>query len=158
MTSTTRFTDAEWEAFCTLIEEGWPGEFDAPARTAWRVLLAPLTPAQCGAALSRLNAEGRTFRPNPGEFIVAAWQDPPAPSPLQALAMIYGGSKSAMYAADPVQRAYELHPYLGGFVKTYGVERLRRLEINDPDWGERNRRVLEDAWSDRKSTRLNSSH
>jgi hypothetical protein len=70
------WADPQWVAFCALLEEAWPGEFDDHSRTAWRVLLDPLDPAAAVEGLRRLLLEGHRFRPSVSEVLAAAGHDP----------------------------------------------------------------------------------
>ena len=45
-------------------------------------------------------------------------------------------------------RADELHPLIGGFVRAHGLPHLSRLNPDDSQWGEANRRRLKDEWEE----------
>lgn len=167
--------DTAWDGFCTLIEEGWHGDFDDKARDAWRILLAPLTPEQASVALGKLMMEGRPHRPSPSEFLAAARNDPSVPTFDEALQAIRYALKAKGPSADEITRKTgstfidedtekrerraaiqarlaEAHPLVGTFVARQGLGRLRNLPLDDVDWGEKTRRDLEVAWDEHVDT------
>ena len=154
------WTDATWDAFCALVEEAWPGEFDDDAQRAWRVLLGGL-PAEDGIeGLKRLLFEGHTFRPSVSEFLAAVRHDPSQPTFGEACRMIYG--RGGVLAAKPdmsvfteperaqarLAKAHELHPLIASFVDRQTIAKLTTLHFGDPKYGEANRAALEREWND----------
>lgn len=84
------WTVDEWDAFCGLVEEAWPGSFDDAAARSWRFLLDPLEPQMAAGGLRRLLLEGHKFRPSASEFLAAARSDPSAPTFDEAYHLIFG--------------------------------------------------------------------
>lgn len=158
------WTDEHWDAFCALVEEAWPGDFDDHTRAAWRILLDPLGPQQAITAVPLLLLEGHHFRPSASEFLAAARRDPSRPTFAEAYQLIYAaprgvlaarpdvlvfadaGARDAAYRAAALERAGELHPLVHSFVVRQGVERLRTLPTCDPQWGEKCRADLQREW------------
>jgi hypothetical protein len=162
------WTDEEWRGFCAVVDQGWPGEFDETAREAWRILLVRYEPADVGAALSHLIAEGHRFRPSVSELVAAMRRDPTRPTFEEALALMYGPGgilsakpqrdggvlrydserqRRALYDQAALQRAGDMHPLVASFVTRYGLDRLRALPVDDPEWGGKHQRDLEQAWN-----------
>lgn len=154
------WSDNEWGAFCHLLDEGYPGDFTAEAEKAWRVLLDDLPPAAAVLALKRLLHRGGTFRPSAAELIAEAHRDPSMPTFEEAWRVIRvslktraGGmmgqtiqNQDAARAAAILRRLDGFHPAIRAFVERYGLDRLRMLPVEDPQWGEKHLRDLRDAW------------
>jgi hypothetical protein len=135
------WTPDELEAFFFLVENAWPGEMTAENRAAWGTLLDPYQPADVVAALRRLLAEGRRFRPSVSEVIGAIRRDDTTPTFAEAYQLIFG--RGGALSRSPVS----VHPLVESFVARQGADRLRRLPIYDPEWGEKVRRDLEREWA-----------
>lgn len=155
-----------WDAFCGLIDEGWPGTFDEKAARSWRVLLDGVEPGQAVAAMRRLLFTGQRFRPSASELLGELRRDPGAPTFEEAYRLIFapggvlaarpgnGGPVTYSSEADrrallnqaATDRAAELHPLVAGFVARQTPARLRALEVDDPDYGELRRKELRDSW------------
>lgn len=161
------WTDSQWDAFCGLLEEGWPGEFDDAASQAYRTLLDDAEPGAAAAALKRLLYRGNRFRPSAGELLGEIGTDPTRPTFDEAYRLIFGGdgvlrarpkrqAGPQIYASErqrqqafndaATERAATMHPLIGSFVVRQGLDRLRALPLEDPDWGEKTRRDLQRAW------------
>jgi hypothetical protein len=136
-----RWTDEQWTTFCALLEEWWPGDFDGAARAAWRVALDGMEPEAASETAQRMLLQGRRFRPSVSEFLTDARQDPSRPTFDETLVLL----RRAMKAADPAERLGEW-PIIAAFVERQGWDRLRNLPLDDPDWGEKTRRELREAW------------
>jgi hypothetical protein len=135
----------QWAGIETLLEHGWPGEFTDPARAAYRILLVGLDPDQVLAALRSLVRKGGAFRPSAAEVAAAVAEDPSKPTFTEAL--------SAIRRVVPVrpdeaalERAEAIHPYLGAFIRACTLQRLRTWEIDDPQWGWKERERLQQEW------------
>lgn len=157
--------DDEWGAFCLLLEEGWPGDFDDRTQRAWRVLLDRHDPQEVIAAVQHIVAEGHTFRPSVSEVVAAIRRDPTKPAFAEVIQLIYG--RGGILRARPTvtrwatdherrhleeeaawSRATELHPLVAAFARAQGLERLRRMNLDDPDWGDKRRADLQREWDD----------
>lgn len=165
------WTEDTWEAFCSIVEEAWPGEFDDAAAKAWRVLFDDVPPEAAIAGVKRLMLEGRRFRPSASEVLGKGRNDPSKPTFDEAYQLIFGagGVLAAMRSSarqmptgpggypDPragallardaaIERARSFHPLIGAFVVRQGIDRLRTLPIDDPEYGELRRKDLREAW------------
>ena len=159
------WSEDEWLAFTLLIDHGWPGTFDDGAAEAWRTLLDRYEPQACVAALQRLVAKGGTFRPSVAELVAEVHVDPSRPSFGEMVQMVYGHPHGALHASaggewstDAQRRALasqaaqwradELHPLVGAFVASMTVQRLREINLDDPDYGQARRAQLKAEWED----------
>jgi hypothetical protein len=153
------WTDETWLGFCALLDEAWPGSFDPDAERAYRVLLDDLEPGAAIGALRRLLYGGQRFRPSVAELLAAIRKDPSRPTFEEAWTLIEESmgccargpfiSEAAMHRADDVEFLRDLNhrnPLVRSFVERYGVRRIQELPINDPQWGEKTRRELREAW------------
>lgn len=156
------WTDDTWEAFCLIVEQAWPGEFTEGARIAWRVLLDDYDPDQSVGAVKRLVAKGSRFRPSVSEVAAEIRHDPSRPTFEEAFRLMFGAGGifdvrvrgafpdlAAMHNARHAlceARCGEVHPLVGSFAIRYGLERLRGLELDDPQYGELRRKELQAAW------------
>jgi hypothetical protein len=161
--------DEDWETFCFLLEEAWPGDFDDRTRGAWRLLIADQPPETIIPALKALMAEGHRFRPSVSELLAATRRDPSKPTFDEAYRLIYGAGgvlraepshdafdgpvtyrsereRRAMFDQAARDRAAGMHPLIASFVERHGLDRLRELPVDDPEWGGKHRRDLEKAW------------
>jgi hypothetical protein len=157
-------TDRDWAAICALIGGWWPQPFGADEATSWRVALDGYEPAAVIAALHVALADGGEYRSLP-RVIRALVDDPSRPTADEALAAIYG--RGGVLRARPpyppggwtgdeferaqsactLARADEIHPLVGAFVRARGLHTLRRLPVDDPEWGWRHRQQLADDWA-----------
>jgi hypothetical protein len=160
------WSTSTWAAFCALIDEAWPGSFDQHAEASYRTALDAYDPALVVRALQVLITSGQKFRPSVPELVAAIRSDPTRPTFEEALTLIFspGGvlharpdrRALAMYASERerfaicnqamLDRAAQFHPLIGSFVARYGLERLRMLPVDDPQWGNKHRADLERAW------------
>jgi hypothetical protein len=137
-----------WDAFCGLVEEAWPGEFDDVARKSWRVLLDEIDPQAAIGGMRRLLFAGGTFRPSVSELLAAVRLDPSAPTFDEAYQLLFGprGAMLGYDVEEVSQRLDTIHPLIGTFVRRQGYRRLKELPLDDPNWGEQRRRELREAW------------
>jgi hypothetical protein len=153
------WTDLEWEGFCALLEEAWPGDFDEVARSSWRVLLDGIEPAAASEGLRRMLFSGQRFRPSVSELIAAVREDPSTPTFEEAYQLIFGSGgvlkarapHKALITEDDERRAVQerletVHPLVASFATRQGLSRLGSLPLEDPVWGEKHRKDLEQAW------------
>jgi hypothetical protein len=139
------WTDNQWETFCALLGQWWPGEFGPAARAAWKVALGDVEPEPAGVALKRLLLEGRKFRPSASEFLAALRDDPSQPTFDEALILIRRALSRSSTRSEALGQL-ENHPLIASFVDRQGVDRLRLLPIDDPEWGPKHRADLQRAW------------
>lgn len=144
----TVMTDQEWDAIASLLEHGWPGGFSEEAGDAYRVFLATRDAGAVLAALQRLVQRGGTFRPSAAEIVAALDPDPGRPTFEEAYAALFGprGVVHARPDEAAMERAERVHPYLAAFVRVQGLDRLRTIGVDDPDYGAIERHRLREAW------------
>lgn len=157
------WAQGDWEGFCSLLEHGWPGEFTPGAANAYRVLLDGPDPDATVAALKRLLHAGQRFRPSAAELLEEVHRDPGQPTFDEAFALIFGpggalharpeqrtwahqGERQRLFTAAIRERLAGMHPLVGAFGQRMGIDYLRELDINDPDYRELRRRDLRAAW------------
>lgn len=141
-------TDLEWETIEALLENGWPGDFTEAQGDAYRVFLSAFPAEALLEALQTLVQTGGTFRPSASEIVQTIRRDPGRPTFDETYRLLFGprgavlaGSQTAALAA-----ADRAHPMVGAFIRAQGYDRLRMLLLDDPEWGEAERRRLEQAW------------
>lgn len=138
-------TNDEWEGICTLLEAGWPGEFDDVQRLAYRTLLGDMPADQVVEAIRTLTRRGGSFRPSVSELASVAAEDPTKPTFTEALSAIrrvvpIRPNEAALDAAE------RIHPYLAAFIRVAGLDRLRQWPIDDPEYGPLERQRLRGEW------------
>jgi hypothetical protein len=155
--------DQTWAMFCALMHRGWPGAFTEEDALAYRVLLDGVDPAEAVGALRRLLHRGARFRPSAAELLGELHADPTRPTFAEAYQLIFGprgvlrarivggrwdneADRRAAHRQAIEERAAGVHPLVGAFVMRQGIDRLRTLPLEDPQWGEKHRRDLERAW------------
>jgi hypothetical protein len=160
----TAWTEERWAMFFELLDKGWPGELDEQDAPAYRVLLGDVDPERIVAGLRRLLHHGARFRPSAAELLAAGRRDPGRPTFPEALRLIFGvrgvlrarpeqrrydtpGERHRLYRDAALQRASLMHPLIGAFVQTQGLDRLRELQLEDPDYGPLRRKELEAEWN-----------
>lgn len=137
-------TDAEWDTFALLLDKGfkWREPFGQAHETTYRVLLDGYDGEQIAYALRALIASGQVFGPTPGEIVAAVRTDPSRPTFEEMLHGLYGPGGIYGFKRSGVT----ISPWVTAFADNFGRERLRLLEIEDPDEGKWRRRELQDAW------------
>lgn len=155
----------DWTIISGLIDEWWPGKFDASAGAAWYVALEGFDASDVIAALKGRLARGGTFRPSVAEVVGEIRRDPSEPTFDEALTLIrsafkagrrplrgdFSGEAQMIGAREEAVRASarELHPLVAAFVAR--CSDLSRLEdeIGEMAGGEyagARRRELEQRW------------
>ena len=150
MTPLTAWTDEQWETFCALMDEWWPGDFGGGARAAWRVALDAVEPAVAAETATRLLHKGQKFRPSASEFLFAVRRDPGQPTWDEAYHLIFGRKGILAAWSDKrlqAERVNAAHSLVRSFVERQTIERLMSIPVDDPEWGAKNRKDLEDKWA-----------
>lgn len=151
----------EWDAFCALLEENWPGKLAEREEDNYRLMLDGVEPHQAVGALRLLAQRGQQFRPRPPEILGLMGRSEELPPTFEeALELIdqavrvAGAARPRRLVGDEValqrhrdervalQWLRERAPLAARFAELEGLGRLRRLPIEDPVWGERERREL----------------
>jgi hypothetical protein len=154
----------DWKLVATALLGSWPSQVAAWGREALAAYMAELaargvTSEAALLAIRSCPAEQR-FPPSAPELAALARRDPSAPTfeemlrlwklarkarPLESRFDNEAHMLSARNDAA-MARAFELHPLVGSFVERFGVGRLRMLPLDDPDWGEKRKADLREAW------------
>lgn len=137
------WTTTEWDAFCGLLDEAWPGDFDDDTAATWKALLSQVVPQAAVEALKRLLLEGRRFRPSVSELLAEVRADPSQPTFEEMLMLVYRAAARDERIAWLAERS----SLVSAFVRLQGPERLFTLQLDDPQWGEQRRRELREAWT-----------
>ncbi len=158
------WSEDEWLTFTLLIDTAFAGSVNETNAKAWHTLLQPYRPAECVAALQRLVAKGQKFC-KAADLVGEINADPSRPSFGEMVQMVYGHPHGALHApvgnewsTDAQRRALanqaaqwladELHPLVGAFVASMTVQRLREINLDDPDYGQARRAQLKAEWGD----------
>lgn len=154
------WTPAQWEAFCGLMEEAWPGEFDDTAARSYRLLLDGIEPERVVGALRSLLVGGQRFRPSVSELLAAVRHDPSRPTFDEALTLIFDPRHGVMSARPPkrgvwkenawkvardaarTHRLDEVHPLVASFINRVTFGRLDHIDLGN-EW---HRKELREAW------------
>lgn len=161
------WTDTEWAQFIALISRGFAARdaFTDADAAAYRLLLDQTEPAAALQALQVLVAEGQAMRPRPGEIVKRIRRDAGTPTFIEAYRLIFGprgvlralpaervfpdaGARARAEEQAALDRATTMHPLVAAFVQRQGVDRLRGLELDCPEYGPVRRRQLEQEWND----------
>lgn len=152
-------TEGGWAVAAMLLENGWPGAFDADRERAYRVLLASFEGQAVGgqpllvAAIRGLCERGARFMPSAGEIAaecvrlvggqVSEVDDTPSPAAvvIAAEAATYGepGQSSAV-----ARLGRECGPIAASWLASVGISRIKSVDLGPEAFdGQRNRRDLE---------------
>lgn len=163
------WTTNKWDVFVAVLQRGFAARdpFTQDDADVYRLLLDDVNPEDAIRAVRELVAEGQEFRPKPGAITARVRNDASRPTFAEAYELIFGrgGVLRAQPARKPgpqvyssererqqafndaaVERAKTMHPLVAAFVIRQGIDRLRNLPLEDPDWGDKTRRELEQAW------------
>lgn len=159
------WTQRQQALFFDLLDNGWPGDLTPGQVKAYQTLLDGTDPEVVVAGLRRLLHRGQRFRPSAAELLGAANHDPSRPTFDEAYRLIFGargilaarptvrnytdiGDRAAAYRTAARERAASMHPLVGAFVERQGLDRLRGLDLTNPQWGAKRRDDLKTAWEE----------
>ncbi len=164
-------TDAGgWQPVATALLGSWPSQVASWGREALAAYVAEIsargiTPDQALNAI-RMWPAGSDFPPSAPNLAAAARRDPSKPTFDEAVTLIFGrggvlrartpvrkaswefGERDRLDAEAMLQRAGTMHPLIGAFIRAQGLERLRDLDLEDPQWGGARRANLRDDWQE----------
>lgn len=155
-----------WADVTRALLGSWPGTVaawgaDAIGAYVEEVRARGVTAEQALAAIRSWPA-GSDFPPSAPNLAAAARRDASVPTFDELFTLIYGRGgilKARGPYTGPVRdpqkardaaamnRAAQMHPLISAFVGRYGLQRLRLLEVDDPDIGGIKRRELAESWS-----------
>jgi hypothetical protein len=157
---------ADWNDVGQALLGSWPQQVAAWGREAIAAYSHELrargvTP---DAALTAIRCCGpeQKFPPSAPELAGLARRDPSAPTFEEAYTLIYGRGgiirARPAYTGGPIlepdkardnaaqARMANMHSLIASFVNRYGLNRLRMLEVDHPEYGDLKRRELQAAW------------
>lgn len=159
------WTEQQWSMFTAILSRGFAARdpFTEQDSDVYRLLLDGVEPEAALTAVREIVLEGKALRPKPGEIVARAKRDSSKPTFEEAYRLIFGpggvlaarpsvtrwrdeGHRRALCNEAAARRAEALHPLVGSFVARQGLDRLRELPVDDPDYGEMRRRDLREAW------------
>lgn len=160
------WTADERSTVANLLLGSWPGTIAHWGREGFAayltVLEQRLTAEQASGAI--LSWEGGDFPPSAPNLAAAARTDPGAPTFVEMVRLVFGpggvlsartsvrkgvwdlGERERLDEEAMIERASGMHPLIGAFVRSYRIEKLRALNLDDPDWGGAERHRLEHHW------------
>jgi hypothetical protein len=153
------WTEREWGLFFDLLDKAWPSHLEPGADRAYRLLLDGTDPERVVQGVRRLLHQGARFRPSAAEILASGRADPGRPTFAEAYRLIFGprgvlqarpterrfhdaGDRARAYDQAALTRAAGMHPLIGAFLATQGLDRLRDLRLGDDEYGELRRREL----------------
>lgn len=161
------WTDEEWATFTAVLSRGFAARdpFTDADAAVYRLLLDDVDPAAALRSVREIVLEGQALRPKPGEIVERSRRDRGTPTFAEAYRLIFGprgvlkarpaqrvfadaGARGRAEQQAALDRAASMHPLVAAFVERQGVDRLRGLELDDPDYGPVRRRDLEQAWNE----------
>lgn len=159
------WTDQQWAMFTAILSRGFAARdpFTAEDSDVYRLLLDGVDPDAALRAIREIVLDGQALRPRPGEIVKRAKADRSLPTFEEAYRLIFGpggilraqpaitrwaneGERGRLFNEAAAERAAMMHPLVGSFVARQGLDRLRTLPVDDPDYGEVRRKELREAW------------
>jgi hypothetical protein len=156
---------SDWKDVTRALLGTWPNQIAAWGREALAAYCAEvqargITPDAALAAIRSAGAQQK-FPLSVPELAGLARRDPSLPTFDEAFQLIYGSGgvlrarpvyNGPIYDADTQRdeaarkRMAEIHPMAASFIERYGLDHLRTLEVDDPEYGELRRRDLRERW------------
>lgn len=156
----------EWAQVTSVLLGSWPSQVATWGREAIASYIAELQARGVSpdAAIVAIRSSSSAFPPSAGGLAELARRDPHGPSWPEAERLIFGcggvlaartpvqkgwwalGERAALDDEAARERAAGLHPLIGAFVQSQGLRRLRRLDLEDAEFGEVRRRALAHEW------------
>lgn len=160
------WTADEQKRVATELLGTWPGTITQWGKAAFAAYVDTLqhrglTADQVLTAILTWPA-GSDFPPSAPNLAAAARRDPSAPTSAEAVQLVehvlrayppYTGpvtveTQRERELAAIVERARTVHTRVGGFIRSYGLARIRNIDLRSPEWGAANRRMLEKAYAE----------
>lgn len=138
--------NTDWQPVATALLGSWPSQVASWGREALAAYLAELevravTPDAALVAIRSCPASQK-FPPSAPELAALSHNDPDRPTPEEMYQQLYGpGGVFGTRRSDVT-----VSPWVLAFVKSYGRERLRMLEVDHEDYGDLKRRELREAY------------
>lgn len=163
------FSEEQWALLASQLARGFAAgdPFESQDDLVYRSLLdGVVEPEAALRAVRELVAKGTVFRPKPGEIVERCRRDRTTPTFDEMFTLLFcanpsvlrprvgpgtwpdAASKQREEDAAAWSRIQELHPLIGRFCAQQGLERLRTIQVNDPDSGHWRRDELRASWAD----------
>lgn len=137
----------DWDDVGRALLGSWPSQVASWGREAIAAYVHELGSRGLSpdCVLKALRSIESKFPPSVGEVVASVRFDSAQPTFDEAFELIFGRG-GVIRARDPQVRLRELPRTVQSYVWRQGLERLGRLPLNDPQWGEKHRRDLREAW------------
>lgn len=158
----------DWKPVANALLGSWPSQVASWGREVLAAYLAELearsvTPAQALVAIRACPAD-QTFPPSAPEMAALARRDPGRPTFAEMCVLVFGphgvlrartpvrkgswddGERDRLDAEAMWERAQSMHPLIARFIRDQGLDQLRRLNLDDQDWGQARRQQLQHSW------------
>lgn len=154
---------SDWKPVARALLGSWPQQVTGWGKEGIAAYLEELaergvTPDGALVAIRSWPA-GSDFPPSAANLAAAARRDPSVPTADDFYRLVYG-PRGVLFARAPYcdgeyeyshdeaarRRADQIHPLLGAYVRRYGVQRLRMLEVDHDTLGGLKRRELAESW------------
>lgn len=143
-------TQKEWDGLCTLMEDGFKGDFTDSMRSSYHTFLKGFSAEQIVGALKKLIEDGSPWLPKVPE-IVKAIRDSSEP-PVPAWGEVWTGLQRALNArseeAAMTWMTERVHPVAAAFLSVEGWKTLKQVPFFDPDYGAIRVKELRERWSE----------
>ncbi len=154
---------SDWSDVASALLGSWPTQVAAWGRAGMAAFLGEVRSrgATPDGALVAIRRRKSAFPPSAGELAADGLRDPSTPTFTEAFRAI-DGPHGVLVAREPyagpvrepaasrqraaLARAAECHPLIGAFIESYGLARLRLLEVDHPEYGELRRNDLGAEW------------
>lgn len=136
---------SEWIECQALIVAFWPHarQLTGEQIELQHALVADLDVDTARRTITAAARAGDRFPPAPGEIVAAAREQARSvPTFAEAYRLIWGRRGLLSRDCDPSR----VHPLVRSFAVRQGMDRLRVLPVEDPDYGELRRKELEAQW------------
>lgn len=136
---------SEWIECQAMIVAFWPHarQLTVEQIELQHALVAELDVDTARRAITAAAQAGDRFPPAPGELVAAACDmGRSVPTFAEAYRLIWGRRGLLSRDCDPGS----IHPLVRSFAVRQGMDRLRVLPVEDPDYGELRRKELEAQW------------
>jgi hypothetical protein len=154
---------SEWKDVGQVLLGSWPSQVAAWGREGIAAFLAELQGRRLSAdqAIVALRSWEDKWPPSASEVARMVRTDPSLPTFDEAMMLIVAVAKQTQRPSGPFGSEGEMHgayhqavltaldqhhPMVRSFAERQGMGRLLALPVNDPQWGEKVRRELREAW------------
>lgn len=132
--------DNEWVVIAGVLEQCWAREWVDATGPMYRLVLDDFPAVPVLEAIKAIAGTGQKFRPSVGEIVGYLIKDVSELTWAEVESSIFG-KRGVLWrhkrhgSAAVIAAAEDIHPFLGAFVSTQGVQRLSEMNVDDPDHG-----------------------